>query len=243
MKSFMILIAAVALMAGLFLPTPLVVEGAEDWVGVVIGPGVNVRTEPDLDSEIVMTLSPGELVAVVGEVKGQAVMGDYTTWYQTPSGYYVYARYVQKRNGANVIAGAVQSQGFSGRWLDADLSKQVLTAMEGDEPVYGAEITVGRVGWETPPGNYTILRKVYNETMDSATIGIPRDSPDGYYLTNVLYTQYYTDRGHAIHYNYWVDPAAFGTQQTSRGCIGLQLGDAEYFWNFTVEGTPLVIHQ
>ena len=39
--------------------------------------------------------------------------------------------------------------------------------------------------------------------MDSATVGIPRNSPRGYYLQNVLYTQYFTSSGASIHYNYW----------------------------------------
>jgi len=36
---------------------------------------------------------------------------------------------------------------------------------------------------------------VENETMDSATLGVPRDAPGGYYLKDVLYTQYFTPQG------------------------------------------------
>jgi lipoprotein-anchoring transpeptidase ErfK/SrfK len=79
--------------------------------------------------------------------------------------------------------------------------------------------------------------------MDSETIGIPRDAPGGYYVTDVLYTQYFTNEGHALHYNYWVDPAAFGSFPTSHGCIGLTLDDAKYFWDFASIGTPIVIHE
>ena len=55
----------------------------------------------------------------------------------------------------------------------------------------------------TPTGVFTILRRVANETMNSDTIGIPRFGPGGYYLTNVLFTQYFTGDGASLHYNYW----------------------------------------
>lgn len=242
MKLLVALIAMMAMVAVVVLPAPTAVEGAEGWTGTVIGSGVNVRTAPSTDSELVMSLDPGEKIDIVEEVEGEAVVGNYSSWYRTVSGYYVYARYIAKSNPGPLANSGNPQSGQTGRWLDADLSRQILTAMEGDQPVYGAEITIGRVGWETPPGNYTILRKVENETMDSATIGIPRNSVEGYYLTDVLYTQYYTEGGHALHYNYWVDPDAFGTQHTSRGCMGLRLADAEFFYNFTEVGTPLIIH-
>jgi lipoprotein-anchoring transpeptidase ErfK/SrfK len=238
-RSLVIFIVA-AVVIGLAFTAPTVVQGAAGWTGTVIGSGANVRTAPDTESDVVLTLEPGEQVAIVDSVQGEAVMGSYATWYKTKSGYYVYGRYIA-RGGAQDSTGS--SSGRTGRWLDMDLSRQVLTAMEGDTPVYGAETTIGRVGWSTPAGNYSILKKVPNETMDSASIGIPRNSPGGYYLKNVLYTMYYTDGGHAIHYNYWVDPYAFGNEATSRGCIGLRLSDAAYFYNFADVGTPLIIHQ
>jgi len=107
--------------------------------------------------------------------------------------------------------------------------------------------TLPRLPWELKPSRpprvrYTIQRRVANETMDSATVGIPRDSPDGYYLTGVLYTQYFNN-GYSLHYNYWSPPEAFGNYPGSHGCVGLQLADAEFFWNFADIGTPVIINQ
>src|SRR5947207_2688957 len=62
---------------------------------------------------------------------------------------------------------------------------------------------IGRGPRATPAGTFTILRRVANETMDSPSIGIPRNGPGGYYLSNVLYTQYFLPTGQSIHYNYW----------------------------------------
>ena len=38
-------------------------------------------------------------------------------------------------------------------------------------PVRTVEVTTGMAGWETPPGFYSILSRVANETMNSGAIG------------------------------------------------------------------------
>ena len=83
------------------------------------------------------------------------------------------------------------------------------------------------------------MRRVANETMDSATIGIPRNSARGYYLRNVLYTQYFTGGGASLHYNYW--SGNFG-YSGSHGCLGLTLEDARWLWDWANVGTTLHIH-
>jgi lipoprotein-anchoring transpeptidase ErfK/SrfK len=131
---------------------------------------------------------------------------------------------------------------FVGRWIDVNLSTQTITAYEGATPVYRAGVTTGRPGWSTPTGTFRIVRRVYNETMDSSTIGIPRDAPGGYYLPNIYFTQYFDWSGDALHYNYWSPPSAFGSYPTSHGCVGMQWGPASFFWSFASIGTPVVIH-
>jgi len=64
----------------------------------------------------------------------------------------------------------------------------MITAYEGDQVVYAALTIKGRAMSETPQGEYRILRRVEDETMDSETLGIPHDDPQGYYLEHVLYT-------------------------------------------------------
>ncbi|HYW88653.1 MAG TPA: L,D-transpeptidase, partial [Chloroflexota bacterium] len=98
---------------------------------------------------------------------------------------------------------------------------------------------IGRGALTTPTGNFSIIRRVANETMDSSTIGIPRDGPGGYYLTGVLYTQYFTNGGASIHYNYW--SGNFG-YPGSHGCLGLSYDDAAFMWDFADYGTPVSIH-
>ena len=86
---------------------------------------------------------------------------------------------------------------------------------------------------------FTILRRVANETMNSDTIGIPRFGPGGYYLTNVLFTQYFTGDGASLHYNYWSGNWGYAG---SHGCLGLTYGDSAFLWQWAHLGTPVVIH-
>ena len=123
------------------------------------------------------------------------------------------------------------------RWIDIDLAAQTTTAMIGDAALYSAFVTTGKDGWNTPPGSFRILYRVENETMTSAAIG----AEEFYVLENVLYTQYFTDRGHALHLNYWRDNWYFGNVRSSHGCVGMRLGDAEFFWRFATYGTRVEI--
>jgi lipoprotein-anchoring transpeptidase ErfK/SrfK len=70
-------------------------------------------------------------------------------------------------------------------------------------------------------------------------LGIPRNAPGGYYVENVLYTQYFSPDGAALHYNYWSSNFGYAG---SHGCLGLNLDDAVWFWNWAEVGTPVVVH-
>jgi lipoprotein-anchoring transpeptidase ErfK/SrfK len=123
------------------------------------------------------------------------------------------------------------------RWILVDLAHQTTTAMIGETPLYTALATTGKEGWETPRGSFRILYRIENETMTSAAIG----AEEYYVLDDVLYTQYFTDRGHALHLNYWRDDYYFGSIPSSHGCVGLRYADAEFFWRFATYGTRVEI--
>lgn len=95
---------------------------------------------------------------------------------------------------------------------------------------------------ETPKGNWRIYSRVANETMDSRTIGIPREAPDGYYLKDVLFTQYFAPNGVALHYNYWTPASQFGQRAGSHGCVGLQYDDALFLWEFGEIGMRVYVY-
>ena len=110
--------------------------------------------------------------------------------------------------------------------------------------MYRAPITSGKPGYETPTGTFYVSYRVYNEVMDSATLGVPHDDPDGYYMPNVLYTQYLSvGGGIAMHSNYWSPDSAFGNYNVSHGCVSMRTDDARFFWEFASVGTPVRIHR
>jgi hypothetical protein len=123
-----------------------------------------------------------------------------------------------------------------GRWIDVNLAiPQHLGAMQGDMRVFKDLVTAG-VQQRTKPGFYRILRRVYNETMDSRTVP---DASHPYLLKNVMYTQYFAPDGSAIHQNWWASSWGY---PGSQGCLGMRTDGAKFMWEWAGVGTPLAIH-
>lgn len=123
------------------------------------------------------------------------------------------------------------------RWILVDIPTQTTHAMIGDQIIHSALSTTGKDDWETPVGTFYIGYRVENETMTGESIG----AEENYVLEDVLYTQYFTNQGHALHLNYWRSDDYFGNIRSSHGCIGLRMADAEFFWNFANYGTRVTI--
>jgi lipoprotein-anchoring transpeptidase ErfK/SrfK len=126
--------------------------------------------------------------------------------------------------------------------VDVNLSEQAACAMSGGDIVRVVLVTTGMPGWETPQGQFRILYRVADETMTSTGLGIPIDSPGGYDLDHVLYTQYFTYQGHALHDNYWRPLSVFGRTPTSHGCVGMVESDAFFMWKWVGVGGLVNIH-
>jgi hypothetical protein len=176
----------------------------------------------------IATLPHNTPVHIVDSVQGD----DGGVWYRTNEGDYLQPGSVRIPRAA--------PRGFGGKWIDADLSEPVMvTAYEGEQMVATALAIKGAGRYPTPTGLFSIGRRVANETMNSETIGIPRFAPGGYYLTNVLFTQYFTGDGASLHYNYWSGNFGYAG---SHGCLGLSLDDSRFFWDWATIGTPVYIH-
>jgi hypothetical protein len=127
------------------------------------------------------------------------------------------------------------------RWIEGDLLvPTLLTAYESGRAVWASLALYGRQPNLTPSGEHKVLYRVARETMTSerVTPPIPRDAPGGYYLENVLYTQYFSTTGAAIHYNYWSSNWGY---PGSHGCLGLPLNEAKWVWDWSAIGTPVLI--
>lgn len=185
-------------------------------------------------------LDAGSRVEITGSLTGD----DGQQWYRTVDGDYLPASAVSFASptapSAPAVAVTPPVRTFAGHWVDVDLSLPArMTAYNGSTPVRTMYTIIGRGPMATPTGTFSIIRRVANETMDSATVGIPRNSANGYYLKNVLYTQYFLPTGQSIHYNYWSSNWGY---PGSHGCLGLSYGDAAFMWSFAGIGTPLSVH-
>jgi hypothetical protein len=196
--------------------------------GRVVG-DLNLRSAPVVrDDTFIRTLAHNDSLWVYEQIVDE----DGDAWFRVGDDVYVHA--------AEMRLPHEPPQRFPGQWLDVELtSPALITAYEDDEPVFTALAIKGKAADQTPEGTYEIVRRVYDETMDSETLGVPREDPQGYYLEHVLYTQYFTDEGDSLHFNYW--SSNFG-DEGSHGCLGLSLEDAAWLWDWADVGTVLNIH-
>ena len=114
------------------------------------------------------------------------------------------------------------------RWIQIDLSRQRLIAWEGDRQAYAVVVSTGTMLTPTPTGVFSIQSMHHTARMRGETYDVP----------NVPFTMYYHG-SYAIHGAYWHQQ--FGTP-VSHGCINVALDHAEWLFNWTDIGTPVVVH-
>jgi lipoprotein-anchoring transpeptidase ErfK/SrfK len=202
-------------------------------MGVVLAT-VNLRSAPSVDAPVVSETYAGHLVAVYGVTAGDWV-AESDVWYVVGPEEYVAADYV-----APFVPSPPEST-WDGHWVDVNLSTGYVVAYVDATPVYAAITMVGKPGYETPVGVFTIFERVESETLDSATVGILEGDPEYYYLESVLYTQYFADDGFALHTNDW-DPSWAFLSAGSHGCVNLLERDAAWFWDFLYLGSVVSVH-
>jgi hypothetical protein len=207
-------------------PAPPLLDELQEQV--VLTQDTVLATYPSpVDSARFGPLPASTIEAVNGTVRGD----DGAVWYQTNDFYYVPSNGVFRPSAGDT---------YEGRWLRATLLPVTkVIAFEGQTAVRSMLALRGIAMFPTPVGTFSIMRRVPNETMDSLTVGIPHDSPYGYLVKNVLYTQYFTGDGASLHDNYW--SSNFGAAG-SHGCLGLSLGDSKWLWDWASIGTPVMVH-
>ena len=125
-------------------------------------------------------------------------------------------------------APAVSSAGGGVRWIDVNLSKQMLYAYEGNTVVKSFLVSTGVSQFPTVTGQYHIYVKYLYTLMHGV----------GYYLPNVPYTMYFY-KGYGIHGTYWHHN--FG-HPMSHGCVNMYTPDAEWMYYWASVGTLVNIH-
>jgi L,D-transpeptidase-like protein len=211
------------------------------WWGVSAVDGANIRPDPTTRGQPLGSLTTGRPVIVVGWSVGEEVVKDNPTWAHLGDGLYLYSSVLRPVALPAPPPPPTAAAGLGGRWIDLNLTLQVVVAYQGDTPVRVARTSTGRPGWETAPGVYRIQRRVENETMQSTSlIGLDAQRAD-YKVENVRWTQYFDADGKALHENYWKPRDEFGIP-SSHGCAGLVAEDARWFWDWASVGTPVIAH-
>ncbi|MGC4116078.1 MAG: L,D-transpeptidase [Myxococcales bacterium] len=108
------------------------------------------------------------------------------------------------------------------RWLDVDLSQQVLVAYEGSRALYVTLVSTGAAHNPTPVGSFRIWVKMGETDM------VGRMGKTPYRVEHVPWTAFFL-RDFGLHAAYWHD--RFG-EPRSNGCVNLSPADAHalYFW-------------
>jgi lipoprotein-anchoring transpeptidase ErfK/SrfK len=109
----------------------------------------------------------------------------------------------------------------------------------GEPGVFPA--SMGRPDYPTPVDTYTVLSKERSVVMDSSSVGIPVDAPDGYHLT-VDYAVRITSRGLFVHSAPWA-VNSLGYENVSHGCISLSPEDAEWYFDTVNVGDPVIVRE
>jgi lipoprotein-anchoring transpeptidase ErfK/SrfK len=101
-------------------------------------------------------------------------------------------------------------------------------------------VSAGRTQYPTKNGVHITFEKSQVVTMDSATVGIPRDSPDGYY-EKVYWDVRISYGGAFVHAAPW-SVAEQGISNVSHGCVNISTTNAIWFYNWSLRGDVVDVY-
>ncbi len=170
------------------------------------------------------------------ELTGKQQFIDNVLHYETKDGLWADDRSVSRLDLAKKMPGWATA---GEKWLDVNITKQVMMAYEGTTPVFATLVSTGEAGLSDPEttksttrGIFRIHTKYRTATMASALSG------EEFELRDVPYVQYF-EKGYALHAAYWHDK--FGMPK-SHGCINLAPEDARRIFFWTEPQVPSTWH-
>lgn len=115
-----------------------------------------------------------------------------------------------------------------------DVTKHVMTIRRNGKVLRVAKVSTGRDKYPTKGGVHIVLEKTKLKIMDSATVGIPRNSPDGYY-EKVPFSVRISNGGAFVHAASW-SVRSQGVRNVSHGCVNMSPADAQWFFGLAKRG-------
>ena len=120
-----------------------------------------------------------------------------------------------------------------------DVSTHQMTVTKNGQVERVIPISAGRARWPTHNGVHLALEKSRTVMMDSSTVGIPRNSPGGYYR-KVAWAIRMSWSGTFAHAAPW-SVGSQGQTNVSHGCINMSTANAQWLFNFTRRGDPIEV--
>ena len=120
------------------------------------------------------------------------------------------------------------------------LSNYTFTVSIDGEIMRQMPASFGKPKHPTPVGSFSVLEKYKSIVMDSRTIGIPLEDPEGYKLT-VADAVRITWGGVYVHSAPW-SVGSQGWANVSHGCVNLSPDNALWYFNQVGIGDPVVIN-
>ena len=122
-----------------------------------------------------------------------------------------------------------------------DVATKLMTVKVDGKLVRTVKVSTGRDKYPTKGGVHLVLEKTKLKVMDSSTVGIPRNSPDGYYekVPNSVRISY---GGAFVHSADW-SVRDQGVRNVSHGCVNVSPADAAWFFDLVTRGDVVdVVH-
>jgi lipoprotein-anchoring transpeptidase ErfK/SrfK len=121
-----------------------------------------------------------------------------------------------------------------------DVKRHVMTVTINGKLTKTIPITAGKEGFTTRSGVKVIMEKYPTKRMDAATVGIKPGDPNYYNIPDVKWAQRVTSSGEFIHGAPW-SGGSQGSENVSHGCVGMSLANAQWFYNQTLRGDPVIV--
>lgn len=121
----------------------------------------------------------------------------------------------------------------------ASISSYTFTVSVDGEVLREMPASMGKSRFPTPQGTFSVIRKEPVVVMDSRTIGIPLDDPEGYKLT-VEHAVRITSGGVYVHSAPW-STGSQGYANVSHGCINLGPDNAAWYFDMVNVGDPVIV--
>ena len=122
-----------------------------------------------------------------------------------------------------------------------DITAHMMTVQKNGRVLRTVKVSTGRDKYPTKGGVHIILTVERVQLYNSATVGIPTASPDGYY-EKLPYSMRISNGGAFVHAN----PATVSVQgrlNVSHGCVNLSVPDAKWFYGISTRGDVVnVVH-